>query len=103
MSCRSSWRRHTGHTAGRPCRSGRAAQERVGERRIGNDDLTQPDTVEEQRVLDHPSRQIVIEDPYSSAKDRCLVILWSERKRKPRREIVFVAGRRLPVVTQTKG
>src|SRR5438093_1047075 len=79
--CSSFWKRHTGRKAERTCRG----------------------AVEDQRFLDRRARQIIIEDARSAANDRFLVILGSERKREPRREVVAVARRRLPVVAQTKG
>src|SRR5438128_12075201 len=62
-----------------------------------------PDPVAQLRLLDRGAAQLVGEDPGSAAKNRFLVILGSERKRKPRRDVVAIARRRLPVVAQTKG
>src|SRR5213083_3028893 len=61
-----------------------------------------PDPVAQLRLLDRGAAQLVGEDPGSAAKDRFLVILGSERKRKPRRDVVTIARRRLPVVAHTK-
>src|SRR5206468_6344310 len=62
-----------------------------------------PNTVAQLRLLDRGAAQLVVEDPGSAAKDRFLVILGSERKRKPRRDVIAIARRRLPVVAHTKG
>src|SRR5436190_20369809 len=59
-------------------------------------------TVAQLRLLDRRAAQLVVEDARAAPKDRFLVILGSEGKAKPRRDIVAIAGDRLPVVAHTK-